>query len=78
MASKKAPTKKGFTTAEKWIIWGVFCLLVGLSTYRFTVFSGLMILSLGISLIAKKQKLALAIFLCFVGILNLVLSKFLI
>jgi hypothetical protein len=39
--------KRGFTTAEKWIIWGVFCLLIGLSSH-ITAFFGLMIASVGV------------------------------
>ena len=26
-------TQRGFTVAEKWVIWTVFCLLVGLSSH---------------------------------------------
>lgn len=76
--SEQVENRKGFTTPEKWIIWGVFCSLIGLSTYRFTVFLGLMIVSIGIYLIRKKEKLALAVLLCLVGLLNIVFSKFLI
>ncbi len=70
--------KRGFTTAEKWIIWAVFCLLVGLSTSRISVFAGLMFLSAGISFIVKKQKVGLAILLCVIGVLNLLFSKYLV
>ncbi|MFQ5650410.1 MAG: hypothetical protein ACE5IY_10755 [bacterium] len=78
MKAETNESKRGFTTPEKWVIWGVFCLLVGLSTSRLTVFAGLMLLSVGISFVAKKQHIVLAIFLCVAGALNLVFSKFLI
>ncbi len=47
MSTEEVAKKRGFTTAEKWIIWGVFCLLVGLSSH-ITAFFGLMIASVGV------------------------------
>ena len=38
--------KRGFTVAEKWIIWAVFCLLVGLSTHLLVV-PAMILLTLG-------------------------------
>ena len=38
---------KGFTFAEKWIIWAVFCLLLALSTHML-IFPALQLLSWGI------------------------------
>ncbi len=66
--------KRGFTTAEKWIIWAVFCLLVALSTYRISLFAGLMLVPAGVSMITHKKKLLLGIALCVAGVLNLVFS----
>jgi hypothetical protein len=70
--------QRGFTAAEKWIIWAVFCLLVGLSAYRFSVFAGLLLLSAGISLALKKEKPWLGLALFVAGALCIVFSKFLI
>lgn len=45
-----APDKskqRGFTFAEKWIIWAVFCLLIALST-NWLLFPALQLLSWGI------------------------------
>lgn len=78
MSSLEQDKKRGFTSQEKWVIWGVFCLLLGLSTSRISVFAGLLLLSAGASLISKRDKLALAVLLCIAGGLNLVFSKFLI
>lgn len=78
MTSNKTKNKKGFTPAEKWIIWGVFCLLVSLSTQRFSVFAGLMLFSIGISFFLRKEKLVLATIVSIIGILALGFSKFLI
>jgi hypothetical protein len=78
MTSNKTKNKKGFTPAEKWIIWGVFCLLVALSVQRFSVFAGLMIFSVGISFFLRKEKLVLATIVSIIGILALGFSKFLI
>ena len=78
MTSAENERKSGFTDAEKWIIWGVFCLLLGLSTSRFTVFAGLLLTSAGISLIVKKDKLAMGIVVGIMGLLTVVFSKFLI
>lgn len=77
MTTQKVQEKRGFTVGEKWIIWGVFCLLVGLSSSRFTVFAGLMLLSLGISWIRKKQRLLMAVVAALLGISLLTFSKFL-
>ena len=38
---------KGFTIAEKWIIWGVFCLLIGLSTH-ILITPAMLLITLGI------------------------------
>lgn len=78
MSTPENKIKRGFTVAEKWIIWGVFCLLVALSTYRFSVFAGLMLLSAGISLLVNKQKPALGVVMSIVGALCLAFSKLLI
>jgi len=43
----KQNPQRGFTIIEKWIIWAVFCLLIGLSTSIF-VFPALLLLSFGI------------------------------
>lgn len=40
--------RRGFSSLEKWVIWAVFCLLVGLST-RFMVFPALLLISWGIA-----------------------------
>jgi len=78
MTSNKSKNKKGFTPGEKWIIWGVFCLLVSLSVQRFSVFAGLMLFSLGISFFLRKERLVLATIVSIIGILALGFSKFLI
>ena len=39
--------QRGFTFAEKWIIWTVFCLLIALST-NFLLFPVLQLLSWGV------------------------------
>ncbi len=78
MTSNKTKDKKGFTPAEKWIIWGVFCLLVGLSAQRFSVFAGLMLFSVGVSFFLRKEKLILATIVSILGVLTLGFSKFLI
>jgi|GEM_PF-2147592 len=75
---KEASQERGFTIQEKWIIWAVFCLLVGLSTGRITVFAGMLLLSSGVSLVAKKHRIGVAIVLCLAGLLSLAFSRFLI
>jgi hypothetical protein len=46
--SESAKTQhKGFTFAEKWIIWSVFCLLLALSTH-WLIFPALQLISWGI------------------------------
>lgn len=79
MISQHLENKRGFTAAEKWVIWGVFCLLVGLSTHRFTVFVGLLLLSLGFNRFIKRTKnanrIALGIIFSLFGILILFFSK---
>jgi hypothetical protein len=40
--------RKGFSSMEKWVIWAVFCLLVGLST-RFIVFPALLLMAWGVA-----------------------------
>ena len=52
--------------------------MLGLSTSRFTVFAGLLLASAGISLIVKKDKLALGLVVSILGLLTVVFSKFLI
>jgi hypothetical protein len=37
-------SQRGFTVAEKWVIWAVFCLLVGLSS-DLLIFPALLLLS---------------------------------
>jgi len=78
MQKSGTDTKRGFTTAEKWIIWGVFCLLVSLSTYRVSVFAGLLLFSGGFSLLLKKQRPFIGGALSLTGLLILVFSKYLI
>ncbi len=78
MANSTEKTKRGFTTPEKWIIWGVFCLLVGLSAQRFSIFAGLMLLSAGIWLFQRRARRVLALVLSLAGLLSLTFSKFLI
>ncbi len=70
--------ERGFRTPEKWIIWGVFCAIVGLSANRFSVFAGMLLFSVGISFIKKRQRLGLAVVLCLAGVLNILLSKYLV
>ncbi len=77
MTSNKVESKRGFTVGEKWIIWGVFCLLIALSTHRFTVFAGLMLFSMGVSFFLRKEKLILATIVSILGVLTLGFSKFL-
>ncbi len=74
MSTNEAKSKRGFTAPEKWVIWGVFCLLVGLSTYRFAVFAGLMILSVGLYL-TRQRAFGWGVLLCCVGLLSLFFSK---
>ncbi|MFQ5706038.1 MAG: hypothetical protein ACE5HO_01230 [bacterium] len=74
--------KRGFTTQEKWVIWAVFCLLVGLSTHRFTVFFGMLLASFGISLVFKKHEsgaisVAIGIAITLLGLLSLAFSRIL-
>jgi hypothetical protein len=38
--------RRGFSSMEKWVIWAVFCLLVGLSS-RLIVFPALLLISWG-------------------------------
>jgi len=40
--------RRGFSSLEKWVIWAVFCLLVGLST-RWIIFPALLLLSWGVA-----------------------------
>lgn len=44
---KSGQEKRGFSSMEKWMIWAVFCLLVGLST-RFIIFPALLLISWGV------------------------------
>ncbi len=75
---KDQKVSRGFTIQEKWVIWGVFCLLVGLSTSRVTVFMGMLLLSIGIFFFIQRRHKAAAAILCLFGLLNLAFSKFLI
>lgn len=70
----QAKPARGFTTPEKWIIWGVFCLLVGLSTHRFTVFAGLMLVSVGFA-VARRRAFGWGALLFCLGLLTLFFSK---
>jgi hypothetical protein len=45
---QKTKEKRGFSSLEKWIIWAVFCLLVGLSSHLI-VFPGLLLISWGVA-----------------------------
>jgi hypothetical protein len=45
--TKTQKTERGFTVVEKWIIWAVFCLLVGLSS-DMRIFPALLLLSYAI------------------------------
>ena len=71
-------TKRGFTPGEKWIIWGVFCLLVCLSTHRFSVFLGLILVSVGGALVLRRQRVTLGILIGTLGLLSLFFSRYLI
>jgi hypothetical protein len=42
--SAKEKARRGFSSMEKWVIWAVFCLLVGLSTHPL-VFPGFLFIS---------------------------------
>jgi membrane-bound ClpP family serine protease len=75
MVAENLEKKRGFTTPEKWVIWGVFCLLVGLSTHRFAVFLGLMLLSIGVNFLYHKRKIAFGVILTISGLLSLIFSK---
>jgi len=78
VSTKKPIEKRGFTVQEKWIIWGVFCLLVALSTHRVSVFLGLILASAGINLLMKKRRPLLGSTLTVLGMIGLIFSKFLI
>jgi hypothetical protein len=41
------PAGRGFSSMEKWIIWAVFCLLVGLSSH-FLVFPAMLLIAWGV------------------------------
>ncbi len=45
--AKTQKTERGFTVVEKWVIWAVFCLLVGLSS-DVRIFPALLLLSYAI------------------------------
>lgn len=53
-------------------------MLVGLSTYRFTVFVGLLLLSIGVANFYNKQKVLAGVIFSVLGSLCLIFSKFLI
>jgi hypothetical protein len=55
VGTEGAAKRRGFTTAEKWVIWGVFCLLVGLSSH-ITAFFGLLVLSVGIVILRNAVR----------------------
>jgi len=78
MSELQPTTQKGFTVQEKWIIWTVFCMLVGLSAYRFSIFFGLLATSGGIFLFRKKKKFLVATALLISGLCSLIFSKYLI
>jgi len=44
----KNEIRRGFSSMEKWLIWAVFCLLVGLSS-RLIVFPALLLISWGVA-----------------------------
>jgi len=47
--------QKGFTFAEKWVIWAVFCLLIGLSS-DLLIFPGLLLLSYSMIILRRAFK----------------------
>lgn len=47
-SNRQSKEGRGFTSLEKWLIWAVFCLLVGLSS-RLIVFPGLLLVSWGVT-----------------------------
>jgi hypothetical protein len=47
--------QRGFTVAEKWVIWAVFCLLVGLST-SFLIFPALLLVSYAVIMLRRATK----------------------
>lgn len=76
--TKEKSSERGFTVQEKWIIWAAFCLLVALSTYRVSVFVGLLIIPAGVMLFKNGQKKLLGIALSAAGIAVTIFSKYLI
>jgi hypothetical protein len=48
--------QRGFTVAEKWVIWSVFCLLVGLSTH-FLIFPALLLFSYAALMLRRAAKM---------------------
>jgi hypothetical protein len=47
-ARAKNEVRRGFSSMEKWIIWAVFCLLIGLSS-RLIIFPALLLISWGVA-----------------------------
>jgi hypothetical protein len=71
-------SQRGFTVQEKWVIWGAFCLLVALSTYRVSVFVGLLLIPAGIMIFKNGRKKVLGLLLSVAGLAVTLLSKYLI
>ncbi len=74
MSQPAEKAKRGFTSAEKWIIWAVFCLLVALSSHRFTVFAGLMLVSAGVALLYRRKSPLVGLGLTALGVAALAFS----
>jgi hypothetical protein len=53
--NKNVNGERGFTIAEKWVIWAVFLLLIGLSS-DFLVFPALLLLSYSIIMLRRVFK----------------------
>jgi hypothetical protein len=49
------PPQRGFTVVEKWVIWAVFCLLIGLSS-DLLVFPGLLLFSYSVIMLRRVFK----------------------
>jgi hypothetical protein len=47
-ATQRGVARRGFAPMEKWMIWAVFCLLVGLSSHLI-VFPALLLMSWGVA-----------------------------
>jgi len=84
MHTETVQEKKGFSSLEKWIIWAVFCLLIGLSS-RLIIFPALLFMSWGVARFRWYQQEktmwwrrwpAVAVFLCGAGMMLWPLLKF--